>query len=260
LDALGYAVRSIVVGAEAVGAPHRRNRVWIVAYRGCERGEWQSDGETGMRSNGPHEGWEQDNGQSQRRRDHAIPDSQRLRCRAGSGMSGDESETQRRRSESTGGVQLAGAAQRGLGTDGIARDAGHAEQCKPDLVNPAGQRCTGRDAPIGGGNGERVCTMSARSESMVYAERESRRSGNIEPVRDPERGIVTRWPMPPGPNQHGWEAPRLIKSGVGQPTDGLPRRVVGFARRNALQALGDSIVPQVAAAILRAWKKAEWIA
>src|SRR3990170_599202 len=147
LDALGYAVRSIVVGAEAVGAPHRRNRVWIVAYRGCERGEWQSDGETGMRSNGPHEGWEQDNGQSQRRRDHAIPDSQRLRCRAGSGMSGDESETQRRRSESTGGVQLAGAAQRGLGTDGIARDAGHAEQCKPDLVNPAGQRCTGRDAP-----------------------------------------------------------------------------------------------------------------
>lgn len=33
LEELGYAVWPIVVGAEHVGAPHRRHRVWIVAYR-----------------------------------------------------------------------------------------------------------------------------------------------------------------------------------------------------------------------------------
>jgi len=31
LEGLGYTVRAIVVGAEHVGAPHRRHRVWIVA-------------------------------------------------------------------------------------------------------------------------------------------------------------------------------------------------------------------------------------
>jgi site-specific DNA-cytosine methylase len=37
LEGLGYACWPLVVGAYAVGAPHRRERVWIVGYAGSER-------------------------------------------------------------------------------------------------------------------------------------------------------------------------------------------------------------------------------
>lgn len=37
LEAFGYACWPLLVGADDVGAPHRRKRVWIVAYAGCER-------------------------------------------------------------------------------------------------------------------------------------------------------------------------------------------------------------------------------
>ena len=37
LEAEGYAVWPIVIPAAAVGAPHRRDRVWFVAYANCER-------------------------------------------------------------------------------------------------------------------------------------------------------------------------------------------------------------------------------
>lgn len=223
LDEIGYSVRSIVVGAEAVGAPHRRNRVWIMAHSGCERREWRADGETGVQPNRTIAGWYQGDGQPQRSGDDAIPDAQRPRRGEGRGMSGDESEAQRRRGELAGGVQLADAAQRGFGTDGSARNAGYADE-----------------------RGAMVLAAESGLEGFGADAREAQESQH--------RNTGSRWPMPPGPRQHEWEAPRLVESGVGQSANGLSRRVAGFAQRNALQALGDSIVPQVAAEILRTWK------
>jgi len=118
---------------------------------------------------------------------------------------------------------LAAAAIGGLGTDGSARDGGYVDERR----------------------------------SMVLAEREPCGVGIEQQEWEPDRRTPARWPMPPGRSQYAWEAPRLLESHVGVAVDGLPRRVAGFARRNALQALGDSIVPQVAAAILRAWRTAE---
>lgn len=101
-----------------------------------------------------------------------------------------------------------------------------------------------------------------------------------------------RWPARPGEPQHDWEAPRLViadsrrrsrpdgrrieldeggeearivpgpRNGYPQPRvgdgpDGLPRRVAGFARRNALRALGNAVVPQVAEVIGRAILRAD---
>lgn len=43
LEGLGYACWPLVVGAWAVGAPHKRDRVWIVAYSDGER--WQAQGD-----------------------------------------------------------------------------------------------------------------------------------------------------------------------------------------------------------------------
>jgi DNA (cytosine-5)-methyltransferase 1 len=214
LDEIGYAVRSIVVGAEAVGAPHRRNRVWIIAHV-------VNDYCLGfVGGNAPEQCCNSERLATSTSGPSKIPNAESNGRRAGSGEPSDESEAQCGRGESAGGAQLADASKRGLGTDGGARDAGHADQ---------------RDA-------------------MVLAQCEPCGSGNDQSKRGAQSGTVARWPMPPGPTQHEWEAPRLVEPSMGKSVDGLPRRVVGFARRNTLQALGDSIVPQVAAAILRAWK------
>lgn len=57
-----------------------------------------------------------------------------------------------------------------------------------------------------------------------------------------------RWPARPGEPQREWEAPRLTKPGMGDSADGLPRWVAGYTsahRREALNALGNAVVPQV---------------
>jgi DNA (cytosine-5)-methyltransferase 1 len=218
LDELGYAVRSIVVGAEAVGAPHRRNRVWIMAD--CHGDRIRNEDQLRRFARPSRPGEADASGPR-----FAIPDQESNGRRAGSEQEEQESQGP---SESSGGMQLADAPERGLETNGSARNAGHADERGADLVNANGKRFIGRDAPVGSGDRTRMATEASRSDTL-------------------------RWPMPPGPNQHEWEMPRLVESGVGDLPDGVSRRVSGFARRNALQALGDSIVPQVAAEILRAW-------
>ena len=43
VEALGYDARTFIVPACAVGAPHRRDRAWIVAHSGCElRSSWRN--------------------------------------------------------------------------------------------------------------------------------------------------------------------------------------------------------------------------
>lgn len=57
-----------------------------------------------------------------------------------------------------------------------------------------------------------------------------------------------RWPARPGEAQHEWEAPSLIgptQPGVGDATARATRRLAGFARRNALKALGNANPPYI---------------
>ena len=53
LERIGYSCWPLVVGAWAVGAPHKRDRVWIVAYRPCRR--QRTDGEPGSGVGHPDE-------------------------------------------------------------------------------------------------------------------------------------------------------------------------------------------------------------
>jgi DNA (cytosine-5)-methyltransferase 1 len=71
LSAVGYCVEWHVIPASAVGAPHRRNRVWIVAYSDEQRRRWgdtpealQGVGEAGEESAG--------GGEPRRRRRHSM--------------------------------------------------------------------------------------------------------------------------------------------------------------------------------------------
>jgi DNA (cytosine-5)-methyltransferase 1 len=152
LEGLGYAVSPLVVGAWAVGAPQRRNRVWIVGRLADHQGRRTRSVSTRPRHAGP--GTRNANGSSQ---------------------------------------ELADA--EGAGRKG---------------ADPAGTTC---------------------------AERWTAEHG---------------WPARPGEPQHEWEAPRLLELPVGDLVDGIPVRLVRRANRDALKAYGDSIVPQVAAVVMRA--------
>ena len=63
LTALGYDCRWGVLGADDVGAPHERKRLWLVAYadsvrqlqpQGAEQDKWGRSGDSGQEKNLPH--------------------------------------------------------------------------------------------------------------------------------------------------------------------------------------------------------------
>ena len=58
LERAGYSVQPMLIPACAVGAPHRRDRVFIVAHRNAEPTDTISDGLEGM-----HESWSEEGGQ-----------------------------------------------------------------------------------------------------------------------------------------------------------------------------------------------------
>ncbi len=178
LEEAGYTARAIVVGAWAVGAPHRRDRVWIVANR--ETSRWTDER-------------------------HWRSEGSRTRCN---------------------------------GEVGVTRLA-DSERDRPQGAEHALDR---EGAP---GVGRRLADA--------------------------------RWPSRPGEAQHEWEEPRTVEPSVGCAVDGvsteLVRRVVELTswdssraeawairnkvrlenalRKEALKALGNSIVPQVAAPLAR---------
>lgn len=71
LEAEGYSVQPIVIPACAIGAPHRRDRVWIVAHRSDPRAETvQQDGKDGVSSSETSsytDGFRQGNRQNQQK-------------------------------------------------------------------------------------------------------------------------------------------------------------------------------------------------
>lgn len=73
-------------------------------------------------------------------------------------------------------------------------------------------------------------------------------SGDIADRCDTRWPGATAWPARPGEPQHAWEEPRAVESPVGGPVDGPARRLSRW-RRGALKALGNAVVPQVAAVV-----------
>jgi DNA (cytosine-5)-methyltransferase 1 len=168
-----------VVGADDVGAPHRRKRVFIVANRdgaGLEgqRGRTVGNGAAFAVSSG--DGQLADAARDGQRGEPAPERAERERA----GLCGEP---------------LADSPRGGLGIDGGARDGtGHADE---------------RDAGISNADGE--------SSNGVAVARQERCSGRPEPRlgRDAD-GLparMDRWPAPPGP-QADWEPPRTVERGT----------------------------------------------
>ncbi len=112
LERIGYTCWPLVAGAWAVGAPHKRDRVWIVgrlsdaASIGCERREGDAVAGDGNR---PDAEREQGDDRTEGQDSAAVADAEQDGRGPGAGVSGNKSGEKRGRGESAGGVQLADA-------------------------------------------------------------------------------------------------------------------------------------------------------
>jgi DNA (cytosine-5)-methyltransferase 1 len=228
LEEIGYDAWPFVVGAWAVGAPHRRDRVWIVAHAVDGRGDGR----------GPafgREAGDQPARVGTGRRGLADHDGSGLR-EPGEGDAGSQRDTGRNAAR-RGGRVVADADRIGLGRRGESEPRG-IEGARRDEPHGRGQRGTEEAHYLG--DPERDGLQSCRRAAADLAH---------------ERRDRTLWPARPGEPQHEWEAPRLTQFAVGRVADGLPAGLVRARRRNnreALRAYGNAVVPQVVEAILRA--------
>ena len=215
LSALGYDAEWDCLPAYTVGAPHERDRLWLVAYRDGLQPERRrgSGGLGGSSIAGTGQG----------------PERQRLRDATGdrgsalADIAGDRRSVTRR-----GGLDGEGPAR----TD----DPRRRSWALADPNAEHGERI------VGGGTREEV--RQEPDERPVGLRRGGRRQlgeAQSRMVRAPD-GLPDwldghRWPAPPGP-QYEWEPPRTVGKGV-------PNR----ARR--VKALGNAVVPQVVEVIGR---------
>jgi site-specific DNA-cytosine methylase len=289
LEQCGYAVAPVVVGAWAVGSPHKRDRVWIVGRLGDRSGARMRPisarpGNAGAGAadvDGPSQGLagpERDGGGQQEPGRGA--DRRVAAGGAGEGVA-DASECRRQfDGRASDGLQR-GESEPDGGCEGVA-DAGHGgEPCGPRAAGrktgqrepergesgicgpvvadaerrlgpggrPRGQELLADGLEAGRRQGERGPLGYGQAE---LAESEGPRCEGRGPTRPARAGRTEYgWPSRPGEPQFPWEAPRLAQFPVGQPVNGLPVRLARFANRNGLKACGNAIVPQVAAVILK---------
>lgn len=208
LDALGYACWPLVVGARHVGAPHRRDRVWIVAYREIPRLEG---------------GWKELS-----RQGSGVADSEGGR-RSGEG--------ERRQSE----VAMPTA------DDGVADSDGAGLRVEPGRAGgphwqgapfPAGPGEADMDDAAGAGRA--AGSLPAVEHASGFTLRRSWPARPGEPQHGWEAPRVVHSPTA----ATACDA-RQPESPLGRATDGLSRRLAGRHRRAALKALGNACVPQV---------------
>jgi site-specific DNA-cytosine methylase len=245
LEAAGYEVWPVVVGADHVGAPHRRHRVWIVARRvghadepradaqSARRGSRQAVGESGCELAHGDE-----HGQPEQRSGWVLDGE-----RAASGADADR-RGERPVGEPTGS---------GLALRRACPEPARAEQ-------PEHPRASCWPARPGEPHHEWEAPRLAHSERGRRHGREESAGGQHD--HGSSAGRVQGECRPSDGNRRaGGPAARKPESGVGLATDGLSDYVAGRItsrhRREALKALGNGVVPACAQAIGRAILAAE---
>lgn len=271
LESEGYTCWPFVVGADDVGAPHRRKRVWIVAHRtrdvdGDGREELRRARERTLAGGvgrrgvlGVGEDREEDRHVAHSGGDPVRVEQQRMSRRRSRGVR-DEGQAVTGDDGTTVAIGLADS-------DGRRREGERVAQ-PPGVEGAPGRDADGRDgARMGhassGGLGVGWSSPSPRdrgdahgADASVAVAAGARRE---EPGREHARPLAAvappSWPARPGEPQHAWEPPRVVpraQPGLGRDANGLPSRVVSAHRRARLKALGNSVVPTVVEAIGRA--------
>lgn len=267
LEACGYEVQAFVIPACAVGAPHRRDRVWIVARKHTE-----SDGAVAH----PH-----DRGQPRKLREtlsgwenSTEPSTKSCGGSGGGDCLCGQSETEGAVTNDTEGKRWGNGNPKDIGTDtGDVNPFGVSDSISP---NTAGNRRTGQGEKITAEEG-----LQPRSEHAGELER-----GFERPHRDApnlpseglqghlsESGEVRSDVRQEGQPRCGfsdwernWHEVAIATCNVSL-DDGATRGMVrlpsgkkikyGTWRKEALKAVGNAIVPQCAMEIMRAIKAVE---
>lgn len=283
LEAAGYSCWAFVVGAWAVGAPHRRDRVWIVAV----------DNATGARRGSREPGenrsaWDEARRQEFERRSvefgEVVADSDRMRQRESQGGVGEQwgwpAIGSRR-------FKLANAASGGLRADGGASGNGrHPGECGEVVADADSGALRHQSGGRGRANGTGAAVTGEHGAAILDADSPRRGDASEDSTRCAiaGEGLANHraarpsgpdphglWPAGRGQPQHPWEEPRTITFQVGSATDGpAPELVRDIAEelgltdaqaevwyvrnkvrieraqnRHALRAQGNTVVPQV---------------
>ena len=241
LEALGYAVWPLVVGADDVGANHRRKRVWILAADtdklcGDETGVQTSSGRRVEFASG-----DQGSGTFV-----SVADTQRHGLREQSGWSSGT----RGSSEAVASVNVADAdcAQRRESALPYRAPEDHRSNPANDShADRQGQHGCPRDGEVGG-----------------CMDRSAAHSDCARHTLGPGLGRDDGWELPTALGDIGcawpdWNggiaglAAACAAAGTGRMDDGLPARLDPGARNRCIVAYGDAIAPQISEAIGRAF-------
>lgn len=238
LDALGYASQAFCIPACAVGAPHIRDRVWIVAHAAGIGREWREGATQGHVDDWPDAGWLKGNGRS-----------------VGSDEDGCVAHALSARPQERAGERKYDGAQRPAAERGGCVE--HATSIRWGEGRTKSELRSGRSSAAehgGVGDAERTAAQRQRGAGEFFrAPREAGREGHQR-----ERSMDT----PTSPGQVHWSGAewlwcefdqrwRRTQPGIRLLAHGLPQRVA------RLRALGNAVVPQVVAEIGRAILVAE---
>lgn len=209
----GYEVLPVELAAEDVGAPHRRERVWFVAYRDSEHGRTKrnSADESHTERQARHE--------SERRGDG-------LAITASNGRREGRPEPAREQ----------GRFDATVGSSDMADSDGHRQQQPQGRIGEEWRRVGDSGAPR---------RESAKTDSL------RERLQAVESGSPDDGGYL--WPARQGEFQYEWEEPRVVSAEfpLGASVDGIPARLAGRYRVAALKACGNAVVPACAEALGR---------
>ena len=270
LEAEGYSVQPIVIPACAIGAPHRRDRVWIVAHRSDSRAETvQQEVQDGICSARPSPHTQCDGHSPQR---HG---NQRARAKKSKKRKNRPQSRSRRH--------------------GSGKTLAHSLQHRSHEVHQDHQSQFPDGARTNSLGGQRSSSHSYRNGGKaLQASKGLERTGRKRDVQPKERSTSPEWtdrlsgfPLPPHSNGCGWNeskhedaSPQKPQQGECQPggadspqsrwrnfptqspvcrgNDGIPFDVdsltISFPkwRQESIKAYGNAWVPQVAYEIFRA--------
>lgn len=247
LEEAGYSVQPLVIPACAVGAPHRRDRVWIIAHTQCDGHSPQGHGNQRERAKKSKEGQDRPQPRSRRHGSGTTP-SYAHGTRQRRRKNKQEPFAQRLRASNLGTRRKKRAAANSYcDRDKSLQPGGRLESSRSKRDVQPKERCfsTKRNHGLSG--------FPLSSDSMRFGLGPKRNEhGNIEPTREGASKPCT------ADSPQGWWRNFPTQPPVCRGNDGLPFDVdnltISFSkwRQESIKAYGNAWVPQVAYEIFRA--------
>lgn len=246
LEAEGYSVQPIVIPACAIGAPHRRDRVWIIAHTQCDGHSPQGHGNQRARAKKSKEG-----------QDRPQPGSRRH----GSGTAPSYTHgTRQRRRKNKQEPFTECSRTPNLGTRRQKRLASHSLQHRSHEVHQDHQSQFPDGARTNSLGGQRSSSHSYRNGGKaLQASKGLERTGCKRDVQPKERSTSPEWTDRLSRLQQSGRWRNFpTQSPVCRRNDGIPFDVdsltISFPkwRQESIKAYGNAWVPQVAYEIFRA--------